>query len=65
MSLLHGWPGLLSAYLAVEAPMLAAMAQARAAGTARMVQANHSGATMPRAMTLCITIALCRMRATR
>ena len=30
MSLLHGWPGLLSAYLAVEAPMLAAMAQARA-----------------------------------
>jgi type IV secretory pathway TraG/TraD family ATPase VirD4 len=30
MSLLHGWPGLLSAYLAVEAPMLAAMARARA-----------------------------------
>jgi type IV secretory pathway TraG/TraD family ATPase VirD4 len=30
MSLLHGWPGLLSAYLSVEAPMLAAMARARA-----------------------------------
>src|ERR1700722_16979537 len=30
MSLLHGWPGLLSAYVAVEAPMLAAMARARA-----------------------------------
>jgi type IV secretory pathway TraG/TraD family ATPase VirD4 len=30
MSLLHGWPGLLSAYLAVEAPMVAAMARARA-----------------------------------
>jgi type IV secretory pathway TraG/TraD family ATPase VirD4 len=30
MSLLHGWPGLLSAYVAVEAPMLAALARARA-----------------------------------
>jgi type IV secretory pathway TraG/TraD family ATPase VirD4 len=30
MSLLHGWPGLLSAYLSVQAPMLAAMARARA-----------------------------------
>jgi type IV secretory pathway TraG/TraD family ATPase VirD4 len=30
MSLLHGWPGLLSAYVALEAPMLAAMARARA-----------------------------------
>ncbi len=30
MSLLHGWPGLLSGYLAVEAPMLVALARARA-----------------------------------